>query len=292
MLLIFDTDDLMKQFEEEYNKTRPICTMDELLLYDTKPNKNGDPKRTSNASIIYLRECSKRLKGQVPFEGGAKTLVKIAMEEWNRLPPSKQRLYELAADIVERRFKEMYPGYRYTPYRTNGKRKRVRDGRSANNGSNKCNNANAKNNYANIRDNEVDPKPDDLATKSPEIFFSDDTISHFNNCFPLQSPETRPEPVPTNIIAQCMQSFVLVSPPTPEYALSDEFLEYITPPEQQPTVEHVDDDNDDDMDTENVTLLYVREELNNQLDLFEEEFKNGSSSNTDHYSDSNLYQFY
>jgi len=57
-------------------------------------------------------------------------------------------------------------------------------------------------------------------------------------------------------------------------------------PEQQPTVEYVHDNN---LYTDNVTSLRVHEELNNQLDLFEEESKKGLISNTNYNL---LYQYF
>ncbi|CAG8626750.1 10540_t:CDS:2 [Paraglomus brasilianum] len=228
-MAIFD-DDLMKKFDEEYGKAHPYCSKEELLAYNTKPNKNGDPRRPRNAALIYLKEYSKKLKSQgnhVYIRGGAKTLVKQAMEEWNLLEPSQRLLYELAAAVIEKRFKKMYPGYKFTP------------------------------------------KP----KKKQTIFkpYSKKRAGNINampaNVSPSQSSKASPEVESPDF------SFVLapqLSLPTPETALSNESLKHTMTlePEQQPTVEYV---HDNDSYTDNVTSLRGCEELNEQLDLFEED---------------------
>lgn len=43
------------------------------------------------------------------------TLRQLDDEEWNLFEHSQQLLYELAAAIREKRFKEMYPEFKYKP---------------------------------------------------------------------------------------------------------------------------------------------------------------------------------
>ncbi|CAG8658568.1 4299_t:CDS:1 [Paraglomus brasilianum] len=268
-------DDLMKKFDEEYGKAHPYCSKEELLAYNTKPNKNGHPRRTRNAALIYLKEYSKQLKSRgnpVYIRGGAKTLVKQAMEEWNLLGPSQRLLYELAAAIIEKKFKETYPGYKFMP-----QPKKIQTIFKPY--SKKC--------AGNISPMAVQ-MPETTETNGIHNNSNVPGTSFSGNCSPSQSSETSPD------VESPESSFILspqLSPPTSEAALSNESLEYTmtSKPEQQPTVEYV---YDNDLYTGNASL-HGCEELNDQLDLFEEESKKDLISNTNYYSYYNLlYQYF
>ncbi|CAG8517617.1 8528_t:CDS:2 [Paraglomus brasilianum] len=117
-MAMFDLNDQLKQFEEEYGKERRFCSKEEFLAINDTPNKDGLPKRLCNLYIIFEKEYIKMIKEQENFvhtTGGGQMLIKRAAEKWKTLEPSQKRIYELAAEIRKEIFMKKNPNYKYQP---------------------------------------------------------------------------------------------------------------------------------------------------------------------------------